>query len=124
MKLEENALKGFEEQININNTLTGGVASTKMDLRQDKNAYTAHFYTPSVTGEAFKMILEGNSLIIYALLKTNEKIVPKFVQAFPIPHFVDTDNIKANAQNGFLTIHAPFKEGMTGTSQELPINFE
>lgn len=124
----ETTLRKSLEAINAANTLNGGMAQTQIQLGQNESGYYASFYTPSAGEQAFKIILNANHLAVYSLthLEFGEERkveIPALLTAFPVPYFVDVEQIEAVYQRGRLEIFAPFKAGMSpdDSTREIPI---
>lgn len=124
----EASLKQSLEAINAANTLNGGMAQTQIQLGQNETGYYASFYTPSAGEQAFKIILNANHLAVYSLVhlqlgEERQVEIPTLLTAFPVPYFVDVEQIEALYERGTLEIFAPFKPGMnpSDSTREIPI---
>lgn len=119
-------LKDNLQRINLTNVIAGGIAQTEMRLEQKEEGYYAYFRTPASHEDTFKIMLDENQLEVLRFLRvdkiTGESTeIPLVVGAFPLPHFIDTENIVANYENGILEVFAPFKSNTGQDSQEIPI---
>ena len=131
MNLKENILSGFGKQIDIMNTINGGVAMTSFEIEQNKDGYVVNVKNKAINGENFHVELTSGFLNVYATLKStdmkinngNNLVVPHFLKQFPIPNEVDVTKIEAVYENGILKIFAPFRADFPGTPQILNIRF-
>jgi HSP20 family protein len=121
MKLNKNLMGGFGNQIDLLNTMGGGMSLTLVNLAETPHGYVINVKTPSLNSEAYHVEINQNQLIIYTLLnkvsqvqsgqETNgqQVIIPSFVKAFPLPDFVDKNRIEASFEEGELRVLVPVK---------------
>jgi HSP20 family protein len=94
-------INSLNKQTDLFNTINGGVAHTKVDIKERENSIDIALSAPSVSGEAFKVVLNYNQLTVFSVI--DEKYfpgheafkVPMFLQTFHIPSYVDFENIEA-----------------------------
>ncbi len=126
MKAIENVFQGTGGQLDLLNTLHGGSsqAAFKVDKKDDKLIVLLR--APGVGPEAFNVLVEGNKLVLYTLLTTQNEFdsddnddeeqevqrlaVPMFMRVLDIPAFVDSDQIDAVYEHGRVTVTLPFKD--------------
>ncbi len=104
-------LKKYVNQLELLNTLSGGVAMTSINIDQLPNEIVIKAQAPTVTSEAYDIVINDNKLILYSATQNSDRTMPLFEQIFDIPSFVNKDEISADAENGEVVIHMPFKEG-------------
>ena len=111
-------LKKFINQIDLLNTLGGGIAQSSVNVEQSENDIVITVKMPSVNDDAYNVIVNNNKLVIYSLMDHQEKAdeksdgfaFPLFNEAFDIPYFVDAQNINAEVLEGNLKVYMPFKD--------------
>ncbi|MFW5759913.1 MAG: Hsp20 family protein [Cyclobacteriaceae bacterium] len=104
-------LKKYVNQLELLNTLSGGVAMTSINIDQLPNKIMIKAQAPTVPSEAYDIVINDNKLILYSATQNKDKALPLFEQIFDIPSFVNKDAISADAEDGHIVIHMPFKEG-------------
>lgn len=111
-------LKSLLRQSEILNTINGGCAMTKVDTKEENGNLVIMIYAPTVKAEAYNIILNQNSLVVFSVLTlgTSESIpeelvnVPMFTRSFPLPKNVDEENIEAIHENGELRVIIPLQK--------------
>lgn len=130
MKLKENILAGLGKQIDLSNTINGGITMTTMELSQTKEGYWAKFHNPAFTGDNYHVEVNQNLLTVYATLSNdfvrytdegNKLLIPTFIRSFPIPQNVDVEGIEATFDEKVLTVFAPFKSDFNNRSKKIDI---
>ena len=97
-----------------------GFSAPKVDVKENKNAYTLEMELPGRTEKDVDIELDHDNLTIQSVKeekkeekkegKENEKYILKerrtsaFTRRFTLPSDVDTESINANFKNGVLTI--------------------
>ncbi len=128
MKLLKNELAGFGNQIDLLNTVNGGVTLTTMRVEQDQNGYTVILQNPAYNEENYHVELKPNHLTVFTTLEPAPQnpehlkmVVPTFLRHLPIPANVDTDKIEAIYDEHQLIITAPFKSGFDNLAKRIDI---
>lgn len=130
MKLEKNILAGLGKQINLSNTINGGITMTTMELSQTNEGYSARFTNPAFNGDNYHVEVNQNQLTVYTTLNQefvdytedgNKLLIPTFLRSFPIPPSVDIDGIEAVFEGNVLTVFAPFKPDFNNRSKKIDI---
>lgn len=131
MNLNQNALAGSGKYIDLLNTINGGVTMTTVEVGQNEEGVFVHLQNPSLGGENYHVELKPTHLTVFTTLEPadefqdqeeeNKVVVPTFIRNFPVPGNVDEDKIEATFENGVLTIFAPFKPGISGSSKIIDI---
>ncbi len=129
MKLERNDLANLGEQIDLMNTIQGGVTMTNMELDMNESGYVASFRNPAYDSDNYHIELNEDRLTVYATLSGDyvqqregkKVVIPTFVQHFPIPANVDVQKIEAVFEEGALNVYAPFKSGMNDLPKRIDI---
>jgi HSP20 family protein len=130
MKENNNILKEIINQIDMFNTLNGGVSMTTVGIKQTEDNYMINVKTPGISPEAYHVEVVNNQLVLYALMDVNPKQgesqakVPSFVRTFLLPYYVDTDNIEATYEDNELKVVLPFTRKMSSTPKIINIKFE
>jgi HSP20 family protein len=121
MKPNKNLLGVFGNQIDLLNTMGGGLSMTSLDIAETEHGYAINVKTPSLSSEAYHIEINQNQLIIYTLLNKQAQmyseqetegpkaIIPSFIRSFPLPEFVNKKGIEAVFEEGELKILVPVK---------------
>lgn len=113
------------QSIDITNTLNGGVSQPMVKLSQHPEYRQIELKVPGIAEENMHVKINNNQLMVYfehVVKSRGETIyVPNMVYNKPIPYFVDAKNIRAQYQEGVLTIQLPFNELANGYNRDIPI---
>jgi len=117
----KNVLKDFVHQFETMNTISGGVAATAIHIDENDDNITINISAPTVSSESFNIFVNGNHLVVYAVLNdvsildgpsqaqdAARHMVPVFSRTFDIPPVVDRGQIEAIYQDGKLSVVMPF----------------
>lgn len=117
-------LKGLGQQIDLINTLGGGVSMAQMRVKSYKDRLEIRVFVPSVGPEAMQVVVDQNRLTIFGVLPAHngpEMKVPLFHQVFEIPFQVDVTQIRARFEAGMLKVILPYAEGRLNSPRAIPI---
>jgi HSP20 family protein len=128
MKLARNtnALRGFGPQLDLLNTLNGGVAQAAIQVRQRRHDVLITVAAPSLDPEAFDISLDQQLRLTIAAAASpleaiasseslpNDLRVPLLRQQFTLPPQVDTDRIEATFSHDRLQVRLPFRATRNG----------
>lgn len=125
MKLikDKQLLKNIAQQIDLLNTLGGGVSETYVDIKKFKKGAVIKVHAAGVDPEAFKVVLHNNQLTVFSVLQSKENpemAAPLFNRIFMLPPQVDLGRVEAVYQDGQLMVKLPFYES-TGQPREIEI---
>lgn len=125
MKLikDKEFLKNIAQQIDLLNTLGGGVSETYVDIKKYKKGAVINVWAASVDPEAFKVVLNNNQLSIFSVLQSRENqamAAPLFNRTFMLPPQVDLGRVEAIYKDGQLMVKLPYYES-TGQPREIEI---
>jgi len=125
MKLikDKEFLKSIAQQIDLLNTLGGGVSETYVDIKKYKKGAVINVWAASVDPEAFKVVLNNNQLSVFSVLQSQENpamAAPLFNRTFMLPPQVDLGRVEAVYQDGQLMVKLPYFES-TGQPREIEI---
>jgi HSP20 family protein len=121
MKSNKNLLGVFGNQIDLLNTMGGGLSMTSLDIAETDHGYVINVKTPSLNSEAYHIEINQDQLIVYTLLNQQaqvqadyegegqQAIMPSFIRSFPLPAFVNKKGIEAVFEEGELKILVPTK---------------
>jgi HSP20 family molecular chaperone IbpA len=126
MKLfkDKKFLQTIARQIDIWNTLGGGVVQTEVQVEKRKKGAIIHVSAPSVNPEAFQIQLNQNKLTVFAAFQNAEEKeiqIPLFYKEFILPQHVALDRIKAVYDGNGLQVRLPYLETYT---RQIDIEFE
>ena len=68
MKTNKNILGVFGSQIDMLNTLGGGISMTSMDVTKTPHNLLITLRTPSLDGEAYTIEVNQNQLVVYSVI--------------------------------------------------------
>ena len=125
MKLikDKEFLKNIAHQIDLLNTLGGGVSETYVDIKKFKKGAVINVWAAGVNPEAFKVVLNNNQLTLFSVLQSEEQpqmAAPMFNRTFILPPQVDLKGIEAVYENGQLQVRLPYFED-AGKPREIDI---
>ncbi|WP_162054429.1 Hsp20/alpha crystallin family protein [Pontibacter pamirensis] len=125
MKLikDKELLKNIALQIDLLNTLGGGVSETYIDIKKYKKGAVINVWAAGVDPEAFKVVLHDNNLTVFSVLQSRENsemAAPLFNRMFMLPPQVDLRRVEAVYQKGQLMVKLPYHES-TGQPREIDI---
>lgn len=128
MKFNKEILTEIANQIDLLNTINGGVSMTSVNIVQGEDNFTIKVKTPGINKYAYHVELNNNKLLIYTLLQVEKNDgavqVPSFVKYFPIPKDVNSDEIEAVYEGGELNVIVPFNSYNQGQNQrKIDINY-
>lgn len=114
------------QQIDIGNTLNGGISQPKVKLSQCLTYRQIELHVPGISENQLHVSINNNQLVIYYELKllsgTSLVVIPSIVYNKQIPYFVDATRIAANFESGVLTVQMPYNELANGYHRDIPIN--
>lgn len=129
MNLSKNSLAGLGSQLDLANTINGGVTLTSFKIQQNEDGYIVTLQNPGFDQDNYHVELKADRLTIYTTLNSTEDtkikkpIVPTFLRHLPVPAHVDTDRIEAIFEEDYLKIIAPFKPGFDSSSERMGIRY-
>jgi HSP20 family protein len=107
------------KQSDLINTINGGIVNTAVNIERTENNIILQISAPSVSGKAFKVLLNHDQLTVFHLLTVKDSShynkgefmsMPMFIKTFGIPENVDLNNIQAQQKNDEIIIILPLKE--------------
>jgi len=106
-------LRNLLKQGDYWNTMKGGISMTRVKTFKTDDVYVIELSAPSVSSDAFNIVLNYNQLIVYSILKgidqNHQAVIPMFNQGFELPVDADLEGIDAVHEEGTLRILIPFK---------------
>ncbi|CAN5901737.1 hypothetical protein BH24BAC1_BH24BAC1_23210 [soil metagenome] len=108
---DKNILRNLANQIDLINTINGGVAETMVRVDKRKRGAIIRVSAPSVQPEAFQVVLHNNILIVFSTLKREdnpELVAPLFHQTYLLPPQVNLSGIEAVHENNELQVRLPY----------------
>lgn len=116
-------LRDIAHQLDLFNTIGGGVSKTYVDIKKKKKSAVISFWAAGVTPESFKIVLHNNQLTVFSVLQSQENpqlFAPLFNRTFLLPPQVDLSNIEAIFHGGSLKIKLPYYDS-TNRPKEIQI---
>ena len=120
------ALRGFGPQLDLLNTLTGGVAQAAIQVRQRRRDVIITIAAPSLDPEAFAIFLDADQRLTIASATSPldpdtpgglppDQRVPLLRQHFVLPPQIDADRIEATFSRDRLRVRLPFRPSPDGS---------
>ncbi len=114
------ALRGFGPQLDLLNTLNGGVAQAAIQVRQRRHDVVITIAAPSLDPESFAISLDADQRLTISSVASPldpdipgglppDQRVPLLRQHFALPPQVDTDRIEATFSHDRLRVRLPFR---------------
>ncbi|MCJ8163858.1 Hsp20/alpha crystallin family protein [Pontibacter sp. E15-1] len=128
MKLikDKEFLKNVAQQVDLLNTLGGGVSETYMDIKKYNKGAVITIWAATVDPEAFKIVLNNNQLSIFSVLQSKENpamAAPLFNRTFMLPPQVNLSRVEAIYKEGRLMVKLPYYES-TDQPREIEIKHQ
>jgi HSP20 family molecular chaperone IbpA len=129
MKIDHNLTQQIAKVANVANIIGGGISAMKEQLTETKEGYLLEIAMPSLSPDAYRVRIKDNVLLVFTTISVSTFIdsdeesttTPALVRTFPIPHFIDVENIQARYEEGELKIFAPFNHLGKGFEKEIDI---
>jgi HSP20 family protein len=133
MKANNNILGEFGQQIDLLNTLGGGISMTTVNVTNTPQGFVIRIKTPSLSSEAYNIEINQNQLIIYSVLPSytplqhSEEVnpkpiaIPSFLKVFPLSDLVDIKGIEAISEEGELRVIVPLKPRIEEAPRKIDI---
>lgn len=119
-------LKGLGQQVDLINTLGGGVSMARVAVKDKKDRLEVRVSAPGIHPENMQVIVDHNRLSVLGMLPAREGTelrMPLFHQMIQIPFQVDVNRIRARYQAGALKVVLPYAEGWSNTPRAIEIEF-
>jgi HSP20 family molecular chaperone IbpA len=131
MKINPNLVKEIAQMANVANIVGGGISAFREKVKETKNGYLLEVSMPSLSPDAYRVRIQNNVLAIITALSVTSNIdseeenmtQPALIRNFPIPNFIDVENIQARYEDGTLKIFAPFNHLGKDFEKEIDIRF-
>lgn len=113
------------QSIDITNTLSGGISEPRMKLSQHQEYRQIELTVPGMVEENMHVKINNNQLMVYFehTVESRGEIIyaPHIVYNKPIPYFIDAKKIRAQYNEGMLTVQLPYNELTNGYHRDIPI---
>jgi HSP20 family protein len=119
-------LKGLGQQIDLINTLGGGVSMAQIAVRNKKDCLEVRVAAPGLGPEAMQVIVDHNRLTVLGVLPAHQGHdlrMPLFQRVMDIPFQVDVTRIRARYEGNSLKVILPYSEGRTNGPRAIEIEF-
>ena len=117
-------IRNIAPQLNLLNTIGGGVAQPRMRLNRRSQGVVLHVAMPGVEAERFHVVLKDSKLTVYGEYRHqpgDELAAPLFVQTLDLPQNLDLTGINATHDNGELRVAIPFRDQANSQPREIDI---
>jgi HSP20 family molecular chaperone IbpA len=112
-------------QLDVNNTVAGGVVEPQVTMTQFPEYRQVALRVPSVHEDRFKVEIANNQLTILYFIDITSVgktvPVPQVVYSKPIPYFIDANKIYASFEDHSLFVKLPFNERANGYYRDIEI---
>ena len=131
MKIDYNLSKQIAQIAKVANIIGGGISTMQERLTETKEGYLLEIAMPSLSPDAYRIQVKENVLVVFTTISVsteidseNENTVqPALVRTFPIPNFIDVENIQARYEDGGLKIFAPFNHLGKNFQKDIDIQY-
>lgn len=131
MKVNNELIKEIAQNANLMNVIGGGISSFTEKLEEVKDGYLLEVRMPSISPDAYHLRVSNNLLTVVTTLSVTsqidsdeeETIRPALVRTFPIPNFIDVENIQARYEGDSLKIFAPFNHLGKNFQRDIDIQY-
>ncbi len=112
------ALNEFVNQVEVMNTVNGGIAQTAFSISYVGNDILVEVSNASVSPDAFTFTINADQLIINVMHLGKDmggkiaKTYPLFFKIVKIPYFVDINRIEASYEQGVFRILLPYNKNL------------
>ena len=120
---DKELLRNLAHQIDLLNTIGGGVSETYLDVKKYKKGAVIEVWAAGVNPESFRVVLHNNQLTVLSALHNQDNpqlAAPLFNQTFMLPPQVDLGRIEAVYQEGQLQVKLPYHDS-AGQPREIEI---
>ncbi|WP_400192937.1 Hsp20/alpha crystallin family protein [Hymenobacter sp. B81] len=121
--ISRNTIREFLPQLDLLNTLGGGVAQPLLRLDRRPNGVMIRVSAPTVRPETFHVVLDNQTLTVYAEYRhrpDDQLAAPLFAHSFQLPAGLDLQRIDAVHEADELRVRIPF-ENPTNRRREIDI---
>jgi HSP20 family protein len=126
---DNNMWRGFLKQIDLMNTLNGGVSMASMNMEETEDSLVITVSAPGLSPESFNIFIDHNKLIVFSTIPDRHADeengvpmqIPMFYKAFDIPYFVDGNKIDAIYEEGVLKVTLPYRQKRTTLQRKIDI---
>jgi HSP20 family molecular chaperone IbpA len=112
--------------IDVANTLQGGITEPLLKLTQYRGYFKIDLKVAGVEENKMHVKINNNQLIVFfeRSIVSNGEVVnfPYVVYNRPIPYFIDAKKIRAQFNEGTLSVRLPFNELANGFHRDVPID--
>jgi HSP20 family molecular chaperone IbpA len=112
--------------IDVANTLQGGISEPLLKLTQYREYFQIDLKVPGIEEHKMHVKINNNQLIVFferSIVSNGEVVsVPYIVYNRPIPYFIDAKKIRAQFNEGTLSVRLPFNELANGFHRDVPID--
>jgi HSP20 family molecular chaperone IbpA len=131
MKIDRTITRQLAQLAKAANLIGGGISALQSHLTETKEGYLLELAMPSLGQEAYRIQVKDNLLSVIATLAISQSTddeeespyPPALVRSFPIPHFIDANNIAARFSDGGLKIFAPFNHLGKNFEKDIDIQY-
>jgi HSP20 family protein len=131
MKVNNELIKEIAQNANLMNVVGGGISAFTERLKEVKDGYLLEVRMPSLSPDSYHLRVINNLLTVVTTLSVTSQIdsdeedtiKPALVRTFPIPSFIDIENIQARYEGNSLKIFAPFNHLGKNFQKDIDIQY-
>lgn len=104
-------IRSMAPQLDLMNTIGGGVAQPKMRVEQLSKGVIIHVAMPTVEADHFRVVLNDRRLTVFSEFRhqpADQLAAPLFLQTLDLPKNLDPARIDAVHEEGELRVRIPF----------------
>ncbi len=110
MNVDINLTKTLAESAVYLNVTGGGVVAPESSVGKRKDHYLYQLHLPSVGADRLSVQIEGNHLLVFHNILSDEKMIPHLIHNLQLPVDVDVTKIQAEYSEDILSVYLPFNE--------------
>lgn len=127
MRKNSNFLKEILNQVDLINTINGGVSMTSVNTLLQDNNFIIKVHTPGINKYAYHVEVINNMVLIYNLItidKNNGPIqVPSFIKYIPLPNNANAEEIHAVHEDNELKVIVPLDTQQNLKQRKINIDY-
>ena len=131
MKINPELIKEIAQNANLANIIGGGISLFTEQLKEVKGGYLLEVRMPGLSPDAYHLKVNNNVLSVITTLSVTNQIdsdeeqtmKPALIRTFPIPNFIDVENIQARYEGNSLKIFAPYNHLGKNFEKDIDIQY-
>jgi HSP20 family protein len=126
----KNILKDYSHQIDLFNTLNGGVSMATVNISETEHNIIFDVAAPTVDPDAVNIYVSNNKLVVFIELRQPDAAessatggfkVPLFTRTYDIPFYVDHEKIEAAYDEGKIRVFLPIRKSGKNYNKKIEV---